>query len=239
MTTPGSETVLPPQTQTADVTSPIVTDIQVTVASPVVQPVEPTELTITAPVEPAIDSTANEPSSSPTSKKMLDRINELTAKRYDAERRAKMAEEARTAAEEIIARLTTNAQPNTENTPTAKPELTEQEIERRAHQKAAQMAYTAKFNETCDQIADAGKKEFRDWQQALDNLTLVGALGRDVSPEFLETAIELKQPQKLLHYLGTNLEEAERITKLPPKKMAMEMARLEAQLNAPTIQCWL
>jgi hypothetical protein len=174
------------------------------------------------------------------------RINELTGKRHEAERVA-AAERARAlAAEQRAADLlqqlagrapaASSAPAPDGNAPAngAKPTVTDEEIERRVVERAAQMAAANRFNEACNNVAEAGKKEFAaTWDESLKNLSLVGAVGQNTSPEFLETAIELKQPHKILHYLGKNLEEAERIVKLPPTKMAMEMARLEALLNAP------
>lgn len=167
------------------------------------------------------------------------RINELTAKRYEAERTAVAEKTAREAAEarsaELLAQLA-NKDPNTPvptNTSTA-PVVTEAQIEERVAARAAQMAAANEFNKACNNIAEDGKKEYKEgWDESLKNLGLVGAVGQNVSPEFLETAIELRNPHKVLHYLGQNLEEAERLIKLSPKKMALEMARVEAQLNTP------
>lgn len=163
------------------------------------------------------------------------RINELTFKRYEAERAANAEKEKRLAAEkanaELLAKL---GQPKAEGTPEpTKPALSEEEIDRIANERAAQIAAAQRFNEACNSVAETGKKEYKDWDDAVRNLNLVGALGKDAPLEFLETAIELKSPHKILHHLGNNIEEAERITKLAPKKMALELARIEAQLNAP------
>lgn len=236
MNTPNVvETVIPAQTQTADVTSPIVTDgPQVTVSSPVVESAQSQAASVdaNAPIEPTTTVPTDEDAPKVTPKWAQDRINELTAKRYAEERRASAAEDRARVAEELLAKVGT--QPNQQSAPKAnEPAPTEQEIERRAQQLASQMAQQQVFNDTCNRIADAGAKEFKDWKEALGNLTMVGAIGDGTTPDFLETAIELKSPQKVLHYLGTNLDEAKRITEMPPKKMALEMARLEAALNAP------
>lgn len=166
----------------------------------------------------------------------IKRINELTAKRYEAERK-EAAERTRAEAAEKVAAELLARQPNPDPTnpqqPAAKPGLTQEDVERLANEKAAQLAAAATFNKACDNVYDAGTKEFKDWDESIKNLALVGALGANVSPEFLETAIELKDSHKVLHHLGKHLDEAEKIIKLSPKKMAMELARLEATLNAP------
>lgn len=238
MTTPGTETVTPAQTLTADVTSPIVTDgTQPVVTSPVVDgsPAAPVAVveetpTVTTAAEPGDDAPKVTP------KWAQDRINELTAKRYEAERSAKADREARLAAEELLSKFTTGQTPPTPATTPAAPQqpgLTEAEVQRRATEMAQQIARQTEFNNACNKVADAGQKEFKDWTTALGNLAMVGATGEGSNPEFLETAIELKSPEKVLHYLGTNLDQAKRLVEMPGKKMALELARLEAQLNAP------
>lgn len=225
--------------------APIVTtDNQPVVTSPIVDGGTPAPVvTPVASPDPAISPAETTPVATTDTNKnntspdwAVKRINELTAKRYEAERKAAAETTARLAAEKTAADLLAkfgsapNADPNA-NAP--KPVLTEDEIERRAVEKAQQIAEANRFNEICNNVAETGKKEYADWDIALKNLSLVGAIGQNVSPEFLQTAVELKDPHKILHYLGSNLEEAERVTKLAPKKMAMELARLEASLNAP------
>lgn len=235
MTTAATETVIPQQTLTADVTSPIVTDgPQVTVSSPVVSAPEAPIVTEVVPAAPVETPLAGDEAPKVTPKWAQDRINELTAKRYEAERRAQQLEEEKNAAVQLLDQLKTAPQPTPANTaPAAQPGLTEQEVERRAQEKAMQMAQQLEFNKTCNAIAATGEKEYKDWGTAMHNLTMVGALGQGASSEFLETVIELEAPQQVLHYLGTNLDQAKRIAEMSPKKMALEMARLEATLRAP------
>ncbi len=171
------------------------------------------------------------------------RINDLTALRHAQERTARAEKERADRLErtnaELLARMAgappaidpATGQPVV--TPPT-PQVTEEEIRRRINEEAAAIAARTKFNEACNAVAETGKTEFKDsWDDALKNLGLVGAIGPDVSTEFLETALELKNPAKILNHLGSNIEEAERIAKLSPKKMALEMARMEAQLNTP------
>ncbi len=194
---------------------------------------------IVAGNEPDAQSNADNNPNRSTPEWAQKRINELTAKRYEAERTAASAIERAAAAEkasaELLAKLGGNQNPDpAKPVQNNQPQMTEDEIDRRASEKATQIAATARFNENCNRIAETGEKEFKDWNDALRNLNLVGALGPGASTEFLETAIELRDPHKVLHHLGLHIEEAERITKLPPKKMALEMARVEAMLNTPT-----
>jgi hypothetical protein len=214
------------------VTQPLLVDTSV----PDPAPVEPAAVTDPAapPVTPADNKTTPEWAQK--------RINDLTARRYEAERLAEAAEaKAKNAEARAAALLEQIAKTPAATTPAAAPApapvpLAEDEIEKRALVKAQAIAQANKFNETCNTIVDTGKKEYKDWDDAVKNLTMVGAIGdpTKVSPEFLETVVELKNPHQILHHLGMNPEEAAKIAGMAPKKMALELARVEASLlNKP------
>lgn len=236
-----SETTPPPAVTTAQVVTPVVQDnaTQTTVTSPVVPK---TEVPLSEP-SPTIADPVTPPVSGQTTQQdwAIKRINELTAKRYEAERKAEtegkarlVAEEDARKAKELIAQIKGATPPDSNAQPTAKPVgMTDAEMEKLIEERAVQKAQLAAFNSACNQVDATGKKEFADWKESLDNLTLVGALGKDVPSMFLETAVELKDPHKILHHLGKNMDEAARIAKLPPQKMAVEMARIEASFSAP------
>lgn len=230
-----SETTPPAATSTAQVTSPVVLDnaAQPTVENPIVPKTEvaPDPAAAGAPVVDPAKPT--DPAQTTQQDWAIKRINEITAKRYEAERGMESEKKLRLAAEdkarELLAQM--GKAPSAEP---VKPGLTEEEVERRAQEKATVIAQARVFNEACDAVAATGKKEFGDaWQTDLNNLALVGALGKDVPTTFLETVIELKNSHKVLHHLAGNMEEAARIAKLPPQRMALEMARIEAQINTP------
>lgn len=174
------------------------------------------------------------------------RFNELAGKRHEAERTADAEAEKRKAVErtnaELLEKLSKvqaqpGATPPVVTTPpvATQPVLTEEEVERRAGEKAKAIAQATRFNEACNDIVETGKKEYKDWDQAVKNLSMAGAIGPadKVSTEFLETVIELNNPHQILHTLGMNPEEAARIAALPPKRMALELARVEANLAKP------
>lgn len=235
-----SETTPPPAVTTAQVTSPVVQDnaTQPTVTSPVVPKAEVTPAPVVDPVAATTPPATDPAAGGQTTQQdwAIKRINELTAKRYEAERTAEAAKKAQLAAEEksreLLAQITKTTTPDPA-APPAKPAQSDEDIERMVQERATAIAQANSFNEACNKVAATGKKEFTDWQQSLDNLNLVGALGKDVPATFLETAVELKDPHKILHHLGKNMDEAARIAKLPPQKMAVEMARIEATLQAP------
>lgn len=106
-------------------------------------------------------------------------------------------------------------------------QLPDAEINRRA----VVIAEQNRFNEKCNQIADKGKETFATFNASLDNLRAVGALGENSNPVFLQTITELPDAHKLLNHLGQNPDEAARINSLPPTKMALELAKIEANLG--------
>ncbi len=236
-------TVAPIVTQTADITSPIVTtDSQPVVASPIVE-ANPAPADVVDPAAPITDPAAAnpDPAKPVTPDWAQKRINELTAKRHEESRRAQALEAEKTALAtqnaELLKQLAVQRNPDgtfaAKPAEEPKPAVTQEEIDKLVKAEAARQVQVQRFNDTCNAVADTGKKEFTDWDEALKNLTLVGAIGANAPIDFLETAVELQNSHKVLHYLGTNLDEAEKISKLPPKRMALEMARLEATLNAP------
>jgi len=106
-------------------------------------------------------------------------------------------------------------------------QLPDAEIQRRAQI----LAETNRFNEKCNKIAEQGKESFPGFDAALANLSAVGALGANSNPAFLQTVAELPEAHKLLHHLGNNPDEAARINSLPPVKMAIELAKIEAKIT--------
>lgn len=197
------------------------------------------------PAAPAAGDPALDPSAADANKQVPDviqrRINEITAQKYAAERSLKTEKDARIAAEkantELLAKLAGGTPPAAAPaapapTSSVPANMSSEDFEKLVEERAVQKAEIDRFNKACDSVAAAGKKEFTDWDDAVTNLKMVGALGDNVPLEFLQTAIELKNPQKILHHLSKNLEEAGKLVKMPATKMAVEMARIEAQLNA-------
>lgn len=226
-----------PATENAN---PIVTETNVTVESPITEN--------GGGAEPPVgdNNIQNPPTETPTEPQKpkatpdwaQKRINELTAKRYEAERAAEEAlaakKAAETRAEELLAKI---ADPTKATEKPPLKTLTEEEVERRAVERAKEIARVNEFNKACNNIVEIGKRDYKEeWDAAVQNLNMVGALGKDVPTTFLENAIELRDPHKVLHYLGTNIEEGARIAQLPPTRMAMELARVEAALGNPPVE---
>jgi hypothetical protein len=117
-------------------------------------------------------------------------------------------------------------------------------VEERAEVKATAKAATIAFNEACNQTAAKGRESFSDFDsrvQALQQLVNPADVGEaQAYNNFLFAAMETGDGARVLHALGGNLDEAERILALPPVKMGIELAKLalgkgpdQAISNAP------
>jgi len=151
------------------------------------------------------------------------RIDELTRARYAEQRRAEEATQRLAQYEQQVAQIQQGQQPDQAQQPHQQPD-----IRTLAQQEAARMVAEQNFAQQCNQAYTAGKAAFPDFDQAIGNLQMVG-----VTRDFLELATSSEAGPKLLHHLGTDLDEAARIASLPPVQMARELTRLEFKLSQP------
>lgn len=178
------------------------------------------------------------------------RIDELTRKRHDAERAAQAAAEAARKIEEENRQLrelmaAANLAPPAGGgpAPTAQPaapvagfpahwtpDQINAEINRRAQQQAQEQAAIAQFTAACNAVAEKGKAEFKDFDEKLGNLHLLGVTQNHA---FLRVATSVPDGHRVLRYLGANPDIAERIAAMDPISMATEMTRLSMQ---PTLR---
>ena len=134
-----------------------------------------------------------------------ERIDQLTREKYD-ERRQREALEAE------VARFR-------EANPDAPPS---KDVEIKAE--AAKIVAQAKFDEKCNNVYSSGAEEFSDFDEKLGNFRHLGGL----PPQVLEAVTELPDAHKVLHALGSDMDEAMRIFSLPPVPMAVALAKLSA-----------
>lgn len=146
------------------------------------------------------------------------RIGELTREKYEAKR---AADDARAEADRLRQALAQGQQGDPQ-------QGDQQDVETRARQIADQRVAEQRFNDSCNKVYEAGKAEFQDFDRAVSNLQMVGA-----SRDFLELATTSDAGHKLLHHLGSDLDEAARILALPPIQMARELTKLEFKLSQP------
>jgi hypothetical protein len=150
------------------------------------------------------------------------RIGELTREKYGYRSEAEQARAEAQQLREMLSRVQAGEtqQPNEELVPKT---LVQQE--------AARLLQERSFNESCNKVYAQGKTEFPDFDSALGNLQMVG-----VSREFLEFTAASDAGAKLIHHLGGDLDEAARISRLPPVLMARELTRLEMKLSQPVVK---
>lgn len=175
------------------------------------------------------------------------RIDKLVAEKHDARRETDtFRAEAQAAKDQVAALLTSLAEARNGGTPApaaapvaevapqtpTKPviPMSETEIEARATAKAQEIARVESFNKACNAIADAGKTEYKeDFDAALKNFNMLGG----IPTAMLETLTDMPNAHKILYSVGKDPELAEKIIKLSPMKMAMELARLDQASTQP------
>jgi hypothetical protein len=95
-----------------------------------------------------------------------------------------------------------------------------------ANRRAAEAAWNAE----CERVADEGKKAFPDFEANVNSILRL--VDRNSPSEwnnynqFLSLAIETGKGAEIIHKLGTDLNEAQRILGLPPTKMAVEVTKM-------------
>lgn len=127
-----------------------------------------------------------------------------------------------------------NGQPAPAPVPAPRRVPTQAEVDQMAAARAVEMD----FNRRCNQAADAGRREFADFDAKIAALRTVSpTLGQDglpmIPPVFLEAALETGQAHKVLHTLASDPSEAERVMALPPLRQAIELQRIADKLAAP------
>jgi hypothetical protein len=96
---------------------------------------------------------------------------------------------------------------------------------------ATRIAADERFTADCNSIFEAGQKAHGDeFKEAVTNLNVLGLM----QPALVEAAMVTDTPADVIHYLGTDVDEAARIMALPPIRMAAELVKLSGKLAAPT-----
>ena len=146
------------------------------------------------------------------------RIGELTREKYEARRAADEAQQQAEKYRQYVAQIQQGEQAQQPGV----------DVRTLAQQEASRMIAEQRFNESCNKVYAEGAKEFKDFDQAVANLHMVGA-----NRDFLELAATSDAGAKLLHHLGSDLDEAARILSLSPVQMARELTKLEIKLAQP------
>lgn len=171
---------------------------------------EPAETSTAPGTEQPAKATEQPQQEKPKNDWVQRRIDQLTREKHEEKRQR----------EALEARLR-DLQPDATTT-TAQPMTADQ-----IRAEAARLVAQEKFDAACNKVFDAGKTEFQDWDTSLRTFQMLGG----ASPEFLEAVTSMDAGHKVLHHLGQNPEEAERLLSLPPLRMALELARLETTVG--------
>jgi hypothetical protein len=145
-----------------------------------------------------------------------ERIDDLVREKWDERRRAEAAE----------AELATIRQGQSLQQPAQdgqKLPLTAADIDRLANERAAHIAAEQRFNADCNKVYNEGKAAHADFDEAVQGLSMLAP-----RREFFEAVTELPDAANVYYHLGKNLDEAARILRLPPVKMAVELAKLSS-----------
>lgn len=95
-----------------------------------------------------------------------------------------------------------------------------------------QAAAKQEFNRQADEVYNTGKTAFPDWDQTVQVLNASGLM----SEGLLEAALAVgdqKTSAAVFHYLGSDLEEAQRVGQLSGPRLGVELARIAAQVAKP------
>jgi hypothetical protein len=112
-----------------------------------------------------------------------------------------------------------------------------QAVEREALSLAEKIAEQRAFASKCNSVADAGKKSFPDFTDALN--TLIEEAGPLVLPTgnsspLGEQILDSDDPAKLIHYLGKHPEIAAELDGLSSGRIARKLALIESQMGTKT-----
>lgn len=163
----------------------------------------------------------------------LRRISEEVGKRREVEKRLAEADA------ELKRLRTAKPEPTTtEETATVDPEQIRAKVRDELRQEEAINLATERFNAACNETFEKGKALFgHDFENAAD--TMSKALGDEMlkRPEFLQVIVnELDNGPQVYYELSKNLEEAERILKLPTAKMILEIGRMNDKVAKPVVK---
>lgn len=180
----------------------------------------------TLPAQP--DGSVPESTPSPPAQKspVERRIDQLVAEKHAARQAAAEANRRAALAESAMAELRALAPPDgtppEDGTAPGPRTYTEADLAR----EAARAAQEIEFNKACNAAVTAGRAAHPEtFDKAVDALRSV----TPVLPQmFVEAALETGHAPEVLHALGQNLAEYDRIISLPPLRQAVELTKLAA-----------
>lgn len=115
-------------------------------------------------------------------------------------------------------------------------ETTRREPQEDPHEIARRMVETERINKQCDDIVKDGSSRLKGFTDSIkvlqEEATLFERSGEPSS--LLRTVLDAAdKPADVLHYLGSNPDEAAEIADLSPARLAKRIAQIEATLSTP------
>lgn len=143
----------------------------------------------------------------------LRRIDEVTKARREAER------------ERDALRAMLDAGKTTPETPQQLPDV---------QRLAEQIAEQTRLTEASNRVYEQGKSAHPDFDVAVRQIVQVADLSQ--RPDFIEAVTSLPNAPEVYYFLGKNPDEAAHVLSLTPVKMAIELAKVSAQVGRPKAQ---
>jgi len=160
------------------------------------------------------------------------RIGQLTREKHD-ERRAKQALEEEN--RQLKARLAPASDDDSATTTQQQPAQQQPtgDMDQQVTQRAQQIVQQQEFTKRCNEVYQQGSSDERTpgFQAAIGNFDMLGGLVSH--PALLELSLNMDDGHLVLHHLGNNLDEAQRILSLPPARQAVELTKLSLNLAKP------
>ncbi len=203
-----------------------------------------------APVEeaPVVEATEETPPVEEAPKKKKTATDHLTSRvgnlqqRLNQEQAERASIQARLEAAEALLNARGTPAPDGTETPPA-PSLARTDINpntARAYtpeEFRAAVAETARveaLNAKANAVYENGTAAFPDFQETVSTLGALGVMTGDFIEAAITAAGDEKTSAALFHALGADVDEATRISQLPPVRMGVELAKLAASVAKPT-----
>ncbi len=209
------------------------------------------------PAAPAVEASAEgdgppapaeaEPAPTPKAKKtatdfLTGRVGNLSAKLTEAQAREAALQARLDAAEALLNAQRTTPAPDGQQPPAPAPApqtvnpntgrtYTPEEFQAAVRETARIEA----LNRQADDLYNTGATQFPDWKENIDVLNASGIMSQELVDATLALG-DQKTGAAVMHKLGADLEEAQRIAQLSPVKMGVELAKLAAQVAQPAAQ---
>lgn len=112
--------------------------------------------------------------------------------------------------------------------------VTREQFERAVAERAREVASIERVNEQCNRIADQGKKEFPDFQDAIANVAQEVALfdQRGNPTTFMRVVLKADNAAAVLHHLGKNPDLAAELADMDPIDQAVRLADIRREMVA-------